>query len=164
MGRDTVFYFRRLPLFMRIARMVGLLCFLPALVLLAWIGVTGLPFDLPAEGEFQHLLVIAASLVPLGTAFSFPSTAYISYLRSAGSRASPFRSWQQQARAIALLAVLPICALALVFIAPGSALLLQVSWALTVIAAVGNVVASIWIASRSAKSAEQHPSSGQGVH
>jgi hypothetical protein len=152
-----------LPPFMRIARMAGLLCLLATLVLLVWIGVTGLPFDLHAEGQFQHLLVIAASLFPLGTAFIFPSTAYISYIRSGGSRASPFHSWQQQARAIGLLAVLPICALALAFLAPGSALLVQVSWALTVAAAVGNVVASIWIASQSANPADQHSSSGQGV-
>lgn len=154
-------YFRRLPTFMRIARIVGLLCFLTALVLVGWIGITGLPFDLHAEREFQRICAIAISLVPLGTAFSFPSTTYISHLRSPGTRAFALHSWQQQARTIALLAALPICALTLAYFIPWSPFADELSLALTVVAMVVDVGAYAWAASRPANPAERHSPSGQ---
>jgi hypothetical protein len=110
--------FRRLPPLVRIARPLGGLFVLISLVLLGWMLVTRLPDHL-SLGMFR-LVNIAVSLSALGSALNLYAINYGRRFRTTGVEDFPLSSWQNQARTIALLAALPICALALALFVPSS--------------------------------------------
>jgi len=121
--------FRRLPPLLRVASIVGLLCFLAAIGLLIHFLTTGLDADRGAG----RVVAIAGNLLLLGLACSFVAISYTTRFRGP-DRAPPFPldSWQNQARAIALLALLPLCGIALALSLPpasmASSMLAAVVW------------------------------------
>jgi hypothetical protein len=119
--RGALVIFRGLPPFLRLTRLLGLLCILTSMVLAGWMLATALVSHFAAAaGDFQrlHILGIVFSLLVLGIAFTFLSNAYRSHERSPDTTGFPFHSWQEQARFTALLAALPICAFVLALVVP----------------------------------------------
>jgi hypothetical protein len=107
---------RRLPLFLRVVGILGLLLALAALVMFLALLVSfiaGGDVSRQGLGNDPRLLVTALNLCMLSLACSFAVNGYRTSFRQPNRRPFPLDSWQSQARAIALLAALPFCAIAL---------------------------------------------------
>jgi hypothetical protein len=135
--------FFRLPPLLRVASIVGLLFPFTAIALLvaalvaAWRSFPQLPAD------FYRVLVIAVSLSTLGGAVSAVVNSYSLRFRQPARASFPLKSWQSQVGAIALLAMLPLCALVLAFfIAPSS----YAFWLVLLISLIGAVIVGVGIA------------------
>jgi hypothetical protein len=111
--------FRSLPPFLRLTTVLGTLFILTALALLVRLQVTLLQGDM-SDTEFHRTFAITMSLLPLSLAFVFPAHVYAARLRSGAGRAPLPGTWQLDARSIALLSVLPLCALVLALFVPFS--------------------------------------------
>jgi hypothetical protein len=108
--------FRRLPLFLRVVGILGLLLALASLVMFSALVVsfiTGGGVSRQGLANDPRLFVIPLNLSMLGLACSFAVNGYRPRFRQPNQRPFPLDSWQSQARAIALLAALPLCAIAL---------------------------------------------------
>jgi hypothetical protein len=111
-----MFNLRRLPLFLRIVGILGLLLALAALVMLLALVVL---FIMGGDAARQAIAndhrwtLILLNLLMLSLACSFAVNGYRTRFRQPNRRPFLLDSWQRQARAIALLAALPLCAIAL---------------------------------------------------
>lgn len=108
--------FRRLPLFLRVVGILGLLLALASLVMFSALLVsfiTGGVVSRQVLANDPRLLVSALNLGMLGLACSFAVNGYRTRFRQPNRRPFPLDSWQSQARALAFLAALPLCAIAL---------------------------------------------------
>ena len=101
--------FRRLPPLLRVTGILGLLLALTSVGLLACVFLTSL-------SSFSNwplkTTVIAMNLGMLGATCSFAVQAYSMRFRQPGRGLFPLDSWQSQLRALALVAALPLSALA----------------------------------------------------
>jgi peptidoglycan/LPS O-acetylase OafA/YrhL len=107
---------RHLPLFLRVVRIVGLLLALASLAMLSAMVVsfiTGGDVSRQRLANDPRLLVSALNLNMLSLACNFAVNGYRTRFRQPNRRPFPLDSWQRQARAIAVLAALPLCAIAL---------------------------------------------------
>jgi len=137
--------FRRLPLFLRVVGILGLLLALASLVMFSALVVS---FITAGEVSRQRLandprlLVSALNLSMLSLACSFAVSGYRTRFRQPNRRPFPLDSWQSQARAIALLAALPLCAIALAaVIAPTQDAAVQMLFAISALGACALVLA-----------------------
>ncbi len=114
-------YFRRLPLFLRGLAMLGLLCSLASLVMISTWLVLFITGGVAFRQEFANdhrLFLIAVNLGMLAGACSFVVNRYSTRFRQPNQERFSLDSWQRQARATALLAALPLCAIALAAVIP----------------------------------------------
>lgn len=108
--------FRRLPRFLHVVSTLGLLLDLASLVMFSALLVsfiTGGVVSRQGLANDPRLLVIALNLGMLGLACTFAVNGYRTRFRQPNRGPFPLDSWQRQTRAIALLAALPLCAIAL---------------------------------------------------
>ena len=117
-------YFRRLPLFLRGLAMLGLLFSLASLVMISAMLVLFSAGGVVSRQELANdhrPLVIAVNLGMLALACAFVVNRYNRFsirFRQPNQERFPLDSWQRQARATALLAALPLCAIALAAVIP----------------------------------------------
>jgi peptidoglycan/LPS O-acetylase OafA/YrhL len=107
---------RQLPLFLRVVGILGLLFPLASLVILlamVVLFITGGDVSRQRLANDPRLIVSVVNLNMLGLACGFAVNRYRTRFRQPNRRPFPLDSWQSQARTIALLAALPLCAIAL---------------------------------------------------
>lgn len=138
-------YFRRLPLLLRVASILGLLFSLVPIVVFIEVLIAG-RLSVPQWGEdTSRVEIIAWNLGLLGCACTLSVDIYSTRFRRPDRRPFPLDSWRSQARAISLLAALPIGALVLAVIIPTS-LALQVIFPVSIIGSVVLLIAtSFWM-------------------
>ncbi len=109
--------YRRLPPFLRLASIAGLLLALASLALPMRMLPTRLSTsDWPAD--FPRVEAISSSLGMLGLSCAFVVAAYSMRFRRAGAAPFLLDSWQRQVRAFLLVAALPLCVLSWAVIIP----------------------------------------------
>lgn len=143
-------YFRRLPPLLRVASLLGVLFPLASLVLLVALMVVSSPmFSHGSVTFFLRMLVLGLNLSLLSGACSFAVRAYNTRFRRPDSGLSLFDSWQSQVGAIAVLAVLPLCAITLALVSPSTPPvdfeLLFLAFAVSVLAALVVLMAHLWV-------------------
>jgi hypothetical protein len=129
-------YFRRLPPLLRAASIVGLLFVLAAIALL----LTYLAIGPYAHRESSKITLIAVNLTLLGQACSTAVNCYSTRFRWPDRRQLPLDSWQSQVRVIALLSVLPLCAIALALVVPSTSFALVVVFLISLAAGIVEIV------------------------
>lgn len=140
--------FRRLPPLLRTATIFALLFALAGIALLVGAFVTGLSSFPPRWSvDSSRVEVIGLNLVLLGGSCSFVDQAYSARFRRPGRGPSPLDSWQGQVRAIALLAALPLCALALAAVIPPTSSAFEIVFPVTLIGALASFGANLWMVS-----------------
>lgn len=157
-------YFRRLPPLLRVAGILGVLFPFASIVLLVALIIRSLPafrhlMSLstipPFPVDFFRMLVIGANLGMLGGACVFAISTYSTRLRRPDRRPFLLDSWQGQVRAIALLAALPLCAIALALVIPptllAASVLIFLAFAVSALAALVLVAANFWVLVRHMK-------------
>jgi hypothetical protein len=141
--------FRRLPLFLRILSIMGLVLSVSGLGLLA----TVLTVDLqswsqppPPAGGFVllRLIVVGENLGLLGSACLHVVNIYCLRFRQPYRGTFPLSSWQSQVRVIALLAALPLSALALALVLPPVFPAFLLALAVSVLAPGALFAATVW--------------------
>lgn len=113
--------FRRLPLFLRGLAIVGLLFSVVSILMLLAMFVLFIVGGLVLRQELANdhrVFAIALNLSLLSLACGFAVNRYRTRLRQQNGWRFPLDSWQRQARATALLAALPLCAIALAVVSP----------------------------------------------
>jgi hypothetical protein len=157
-------YFRRLPPLLRVASILGLLFPLASLALLVSVLVTSLPSFLQSPAGFNQSsagfdrgVVIALNLGAIGGACSTAVNTYSTRFRQPAQGPFLLSSWQSQARAIGLLAALPLCALALAVFIPPTSFAFGLVVLITFLAAVALVVANILTLASPASSGVTRP-------
>ncbi|HEX8036718.1 MAG TPA: hypothetical protein VF510_22865 [Ktedonobacterales bacterium] len=113
--------FRRLPLFLRGLAILGLLFPLASLVMFLAMLVLFITGGVVSRQELANdprALAIALNLGMLGLVCTFVVNRYSKRFLQPNQERFPLDSWQRQARAPALLAALPLCAIALAAVIP----------------------------------------------
>jgi hypothetical protein len=142
-------YFRRLPLLLRVAFIVGLLLPLAWLVVILVILIPAFISSLSSATPqpFSYRLpFIGVNLISLSLACSFAVNSYSVRFRRPQGGTFPLQSWQSQVRAIALLAALPLGALAMTLLLPPGDLAFFLSAGISLLAVIGNMLALLWAA------------------
>ncbi|HEV2458524.1 MAG TPA: hypothetical protein VGS80_09170 [Ktedonobacterales bacterium] len=111
-------YFRRLPPLLRVAGGVGLMCLPAAIILYTTVLLTQLSTFPHWPVYVLRLQAIAIDLGVLGYACALVLHRYTTRLRRPARGLFALDSWQRQARALLLVAALPLCALAWAVIIP----------------------------------------------
>lgn len=114
-------YFRQLPLFLRVMSVLGLVFGLASvLMILAMIVlfITGGDVFRQELSNDHRAFTIALNLSMVGQACAIAVHRYTTRFRQPYLERFPLDSWQRQARAIALLAALPLCAIILAAVIP----------------------------------------------
>ena len=141
--------FRRLPPFLRVVSVFGLLFPLTSLVLCAaWpvSSITSWFMFLQASGNAERLFVIAGNLTMLGVACTFPISRYNLGVRQADSGGPVLLdAWQRQARALALLGALPLCGIILALIIPPASSIFALAFVASLCGALTVIGASVWL-------------------
>lgn len=142
--------FRRLPLFLRVVGILGLLLPLASLVMFSALLVSFITVGAVSRQGLANdprLLIIALNLGMLGLACTFAVNGYRTRFRQPNRRTFPLDSWQRQARAIALLAALPFCAIALAaVISPTQDAAVLILFAISALGAFALVLAYVRLA------------------
>jgi hypothetical protein len=112
-GGDSMPYFRRLPMLLRVLAIFGLLFILADVALLLWTHIID-----PAA--FERNSLIGLNLLGLSLACTFVVNTYSVRFRRVGLAFNPLATWQSQARCWGLLAALPLSVLLLVALLPWS--------------------------------------------
>jgi hypothetical protein len=143
--------FRRLPPFLRVASLLGLLFPLTSIAVLIASVISSLSSAPPAwSADSSRLLVIGLNLVMLGGACSFAVNSYSVRFGRPDGGPFPLDLWQSQVQAIALLAALPLGALVAVLVLPLSVHTDFLAIGITLLAAVVLLVAHASVAARGA--------------
>jgi hypothetical protein len=144
MIRRMVRNFRRLPPHLRVVSILGLLLSLVSLALLGSALIAkALSFPL-ALWDSDHIYLIGVNLSMLSLACTLVGNTYSVRFRHPDSGPFPLSSWQCQARTLALLAALPLCALALTTVSPSDSLASFFAGVFSMFGAVIMLMASIW--------------------
>lgn len=143
-------FFRGLPPFLRVVWVLGLLFPLTALAVLVvgfityWSSIPLLTLTM----NDSRVTPIGLNLTMLGLACSAVINTYIKRSRQPDREAFPLDSWQRQARAIALLAALPLCGLTLAAVIPPNQAAFVVVYPITVIGILVQIFANMRIVLR----------------
>ena len=138
-------HFRRLPPFLRAVSILGLL--LPIAALALWIPamITKIPsmaLSVPlALWGSDRILGVVLNLITLSGACTFVISTYSARFRQPDRTPVLLNSWQSQARTLALLAALPLCALVLILVIPTDSLAFLLALALSTLAVFMPLVA-----------------------
>lgn len=144
--------FRRLPPFLRVVSVLGLLFPLTALVLG---GASLMAFSTSLASSTQppmdilRISAIGMNLGLLGGACTVVLLAYATRLRQAGRGARPLPSWRSQALTLGLLAALPLCAIVLAVVIPATfpvfALAMVLDFTVSILGDLVLFVAALWV-------------------
>jgi hypothetical protein len=139
-------YFRRLPPLLQVAGILGLLFPLAGLALAGFAVVVRFSSGQWPLDYSSHGALIVVNLVMLAGACSFAVNSYSVRFRRPQAGTFPLESWQSQVWAIALLAALPLCALAMMLLlSPGDpAFLLAIG--ISLLGVFANMLALVWAA------------------
>ncbi len=148
MKRRIVRHFRRLPPFLQVVSILGPLlptASLAVLIPTITARILSLPLSAPlALWDSVHTVWIALNLTLLGGACTIVVNTYRARFRHPDRGPFPLSSWQSQARTLALLAALPLCALALTIASPPDSLTSFFAGIFSVFGALIMLMASIW--------------------
>lgn len=137
-------YFRHLPPLLRVASILGMLLPIASIALLGPALIAkALSFPL-ALSDFIRILGVAMNLNLLGLACAHVVNTYSERFRHPDRGTFPLNSWQNQARSLALLATLPLCALVLTLVIPLDSFAFLLASVTTILAAIILVVTYSW--------------------
>ena len=143
--------YHRLPPLLRVASILGLVFALTSLLLLvaslASFIASRAASSLPPMDSFR-VLVIAQNVGVLSGACTFTVNAYSARFRPAAREPYLLDGWRRQARAIALLAALPLCAVMLAIVISPDSILFMLTFAVSGLAAFTVLAATLWAAVR----------------
>ena len=138
-------YFRHLTPLLRVASVLGLL--FSCVSLAALVACMGGFFTSQSFPQWtvkaSRVVVIAGNLGMVGGACSFAVYSYTTRFRELDGGPFPLDSWQSQARAIGVMAALPICALVLAVAIPPTALAFEVVFPISILGALALLAATI---------------------
>ncbi len=138
-------YFRRFPPFLRVVSVMGLLLPIASLAILvsAMIAkILSIALSVPlALWDASHITEVTVNLGTLGGACIFVVNTYRARFYQPDRTPVLLNSWQSQARTLALLAALPLCALVLTLITPLDDLAYLLVMALSMLAVIMTLVA-----------------------
>jgi ABC-type glucose/galactose transport system permease subunit len=139
-------YFRRLPPLLRVASLLGLVSAVASLVVLVEALITSLASVPPHwSANATRMLFIGLNLGMFGGACSFAVNTYSLRFRRSDGGPFPLESWRSQFQAIAVLAALPLSALAVALVPPLDFPADVLAIGFTFVAAVGLLAAYVWL-------------------
>lgn len=134
-------YFRRLPPQLRAFSVAGLLLPLAGIALLVpmlFARSLALP---PALADYARIPGLALNLMIIGGGLTLVVNGYTTRFHVTEGALYPFATWRSQARTAALLALLPLCALLLMYAAPAASPAFHAAPTVTILGAIVLVIA-----------------------
>lgn len=135
-------YYRHLPPFLRVVSVFGLALLISSLVLFValfafFVGNhVGMTSRWPEPPDDSRVSVIGLNMLLLGNACTAVVNTYTKRFRQPSQGPLPLTSWQSQARAIALMAMLPLCAIVLAALISPARTLFGLVFAVSLLAAI----------------------------
>lgn len=138
-------YFRHLPPLLRMASVVGLLLILASLALSTALLFHVQPFLPQAAVDTSRMQLVSMNLGLLGLVVVIVILNHNIRFRQLATAQFPLSNWQSQLLAIAVLWVLPLCALAVALFFPPSLRIYSIAFGISVFGAWMTLGAFFWL-------------------